>query len=616
MPVNNGKVTRFFFLAISIYFIFFFLSVLLIINPEQSYFIQQPMFLFDKYFLFGYLKYPGGLIEYFSLFLSQFYFYRLTGASIITVTALAVLLFTYKILKYFNFDRFTLLLPLAPVTALLYLHSFSNGILTTSLVLLFTLVFFFYFLHLSEKTTYVRFIGYLVSSSVLFYLAGGGGFLLFQVLCLCSECLRFNKKRSYPVILIILLSSLIPYLAARYLFYITLEQSYLYILIPEGYYRPKFVLYILYIYYPLLILFSTIKPKENKVTEANKITGVTSCIIQVVIAGMVTFLSFGSSLRSEDTFISKIKYLAYKGRWDKILEVTQKRHSKDRVVNFNNNRALYFTDRLPYDLFRHLNFWGQHALFLGGHAGGSLLMDNSELYFDLGHIRAARQWAYEAQTIFENSPRVLKMLAITNVIEGDYKAADMMLNILDKSVIYKKWARYYLNGIRDTTVFQSDSLIQEKRGMMPSDIYFMDGKNVEVDLLALLKKNPKNKMAFEFLMAYLMLSDKIEKLDLADEIFYLKQLEYKEIPETYQEALMIYLARKGLNNYDLGGYEISQIIVNGYTDYTVILGIYNMNLQAAEKELYTKYGLSYWYYLNYISPMINDREFQKKMFEQ
>jgi hypothetical protein len=135
------------------------------------------------------------------------------------------------------------------------------------------------------------------------------------------------------------------------------------------------------------------------------------------------------------------------------------------------------------------------------------------------------------------------MLALTNVIEGDYKAASTMLEKLDKSIVHKKWAQYYLNGIQDTTVFHSDSLIQEKRRMMPSDVHFMNGKKVEVDLFALLKKNPHNKMAFEFLMAYLMLSDQIEKLDIADQIFYLKQLDTKKFPSLIRKPSGIIFLR-------------------------------------------------------------------------
>lgn len=440
--------------------------------------------------------------------------------------------------------------------------------------------------------------------------------MLFQALCLFAEWVKLDKKKSLPVLFLILLSALFPYLAARFLFFITPEQSYFHLLVPETYYTPRIILYVLYIYYPLLVLFCHFVPKQKKGQNVNERRALFSSVLQIALIGVLTCLALFFWSRSETDFTDKIKYLAHEREWKKILDLTDKHYSEDRLVNFNINRALYFTNRLPDDLFKRPNFWGQQALFLGSYTLGSIAIDNSELFFDLGHIRAARQWAYEAQTIFENSPRVLKMLALTNVIEGDYKAASTMLEKLDKSIVHKKWAQYYLNGIQDTTVFQSDSLIQEKRRMMPSDVHFMNGRKVDVDLLALLKKNPHNKMAFEFLMAYLMLSDQIEKLDIADQIFYLKQLGYKEIPEPYQEALWVYISRKRLEVFDLGGYQFSPGVENGFNDYLTILQRYEMDRNAAQAELYQKYGSSYWYYQQYISPYINNIEFQKKFIEQ
>lgn len=597
-----------------IYFAFFFFFILLIVNTEQSCFIQQPLFLFDINFLYGYLGYPGGFVDYISLFLSQFYCYPLPGALIITATALAVFIFTCKIINIFRFNRFSLFLQLFPVTSLLYIHSFSDGILSTSLILVFVLMFFFCYLKLSEKAAYIRIAGYSVSSLVIFYGAGGSGLLLFTAMCFSYEIAKFCK-RSLPVIFTMVLSGLVPYLTARYLFFITPEQSYLHLLIPERNFRPGIMLYLLYIYYPLFVLLSNIIPKAKK---TDKKTGIISLSIQVVIISVLTCLLTGFSLRSGKQFISKVNYLAYKGEWQGILKLTEKKYSPDRIVNFNINRALYFNNSLLYDLFRYPNFWGQHALFLGAYTYGYVTMYNSELFFDLGHIRAARQWAYEAQTIAENSPRVLKMLALTNIIEGDYKAANPVLKILDKSLLYKKWARYYLNGIKDTTLFNSDSLIQAKRKLMPSDIHFMDGRKVEVELFSLLKKSPDNKMALEFLIAYLMLSDQIEKLNIVDLVYYLKQSGYKEIPQTVQEAIMVYTARRGSYNLDSvsGDFKINQAILNAYEDYLDILDKYNMDRMAAREELYYKYGSSYWYYQQYTSPFVNNKDFLEKTIKE
>ena len=595
------------------YFTVFFFLVLFVVNPEQSWYLQQPLFLFDGTFLAGFLSRPGGLTDCISLFLSQFFRYRLAGALILTAMAGTVSLITGTILKHLAIYRFTLLLELIPATALLYLYSSGRETLATTLVLLFTTVLFYGHLKLSAAAPALQAGAFLVASSLLLYAGGGGGVLLLQLLCLTYEWMHVQKSRSVSVLAAVVISGALPYLAARFVFFCTLEEAYLHLLIPDGYYRPDIVVYLLYGYYPLLIpagvLLSGTKPLSGNTGNAS----VVAVIVQTAVLGAATIFPLLHSLRSEMRFIGTVTWCAHEGKWKKVLNCVRKRSSNDRLVNFSVNRALYHTGRLPYDLFRQRNFRGEHALFLGGYVVGSVLMDNSELYFELGHVRAARQWAYEARTVFEYSPRVLKMLALTNVVEGDYDAAAVMLRLLAKSLMHKKWAQRYLDGLQDTASFGNDPLIREKRGMMPSEIFFMDTKNAGKDLLALLEKNSGNRMAFEYLMAYLQLSGKPEEFDIADEIACLKRLGYREMPQTYQEALMVYVTRKGYADYDFGGYAIDPVIVDGYRDFMNVLQTHRSDPQEAAKTLYEKYALSYWYYLYFTYPLVNNVPLREKI---
>jgi hypothetical protein len=47
-----------------------------------------------------------------------------------------------------------------------------------------------------------------------------------------------------------------------------------------------------------------------------------------------------------------------------------------------------------------------------------------------------------------------------------------------------------------------------------------------------------------------------------------------------------------------------QNVEKGFNDYLTILQRYDMDRNAAQPELYQKYGSSYWYYQQYISPYI------------
>ncbi len=586
-----------------VFFTTLFFVLFLLINPARTCFLQQPLFLLDTRFFSGFAARPGGLCEYLSLFFSQFFCIRMVGAVIITALFSSVNYITGKVLDQLSGYRFPVLQYL-PVAALLYLHGSSSWTLVPVLSLLTVLISFYGYLRSSVTVLPVRVAGFLLLSTMVFYITGGGGLLLFQMLCLATFPVR-SRKTALPDSAIVVVSFGLPYVANRFLFHGTFELAYLRLLIPDGYYHPGPMLYLLFLYYPLVVVALAFLTERKQNSSGSKRVMLIAAVIQTVIVGGVTVPAILLPLHAEEQFTAQIKYLAYQGRWEELLRKTRRHRSTDRLVHFNRCRALYHTGRLPYDLFRELNVWGQYALFLGGHTGGSMLMDNSELYFELGHIRAARQWAYEAQTIFEYSPRVLRMLTLTTIIEGDYQVAAITARLLDKSIVQRFWVRKYLRGLRDTTVFTSDPLVRKMRSRMPTKIFFMDGKNPRKELRALLEKNPHNRMAFEYLMAYLLLAGKTDELDPADEIAWLGRLGYPEMPQTYQEALLVHLSREGLAWENPGGYAINPVNVNGYADYMNILRDHRMNPRSAAKILYEKYACSYWYYLMYIYPLVN-----------
>ncbi len=71
------------------------------IDPALVDFKQQPVFLFDLMFLKEYLVLPGGLAEYLSLFISQFFHFTIPGAIIYILVIFLIILLTRKLLSIF-----------------------------------------------------------------------------------------------------------------------------------------------------------------------------------------------------------------------------------------------------------------------------------------------------------------------------------------------------------------------------------------------------------------------------------------------------------------------------------------------------------------------------------
>jgi hypothetical protein len=589
------------------------------INPSVSYFIQQPVFLFDKIFLFKHLSHPGGITEYLSKFLSQFFYFPWLGALIITLIVWFITFITGKIIISLGLKKNVLILQLIPAITFIFLHGKYEYRLGSSLVLLFSLMTFLYYLHVSGLKFIYKIIVIFLSSVVLYYFSGGDALILYIIMCLVLELINVKNYKSFILAdFLILLALLIPWLSARFIFYINLKQAYLHLLVPEEYYIPSPVLYGLYIFFPLLVMYiklreyfvnrTQIKVLPLKLLKKEFIIKpeIVFELLLIIILSVFTMLI---SVKSEQKLIDRVKYLAYNEEWEKLLELVKENPLNNRIITFHTNRALFHTGRLACDLFEYSQNFGKYGLLMEGILDIAYLMDNSDLYFDMGHIGAAQHWAYEAQTKYENSPRVLKKLALTNIINGDFATAKSILRILKKSILHKKWANHYLLCIDDPLKLEEDSLVQMKRNIQPrNDFFISDILDPKRDLQYILEENIRNRMAFEYLMAYYLLDKDLSSF--INYLIYVYDIGYKEVPKIYEEALLFYISLRDAKRIDLERYKLKRNTLERYRDYAGIILKNNRNMEASKAELNKYHGNTYWYYAHYIKPAMSKGEIE------
>ena len=80
-----------------------------------SYHEQFQMFLFTKSYFLERMSLPGGLADYISEFLVQFYYFPLFGAIIVSALLLGIQLITYKIIKTLGDKDTAYILSFVPV---------------------------------------------------------------------------------------------------------------------------------------------------------------------------------------------------------------------------------------------------------------------------------------------------------------------------------------------------------------------------------------------------------------------------------------------------------------------------------------------------------------------
>ncbi len=587
------------------YFLFFFLGLLLyyllFFNSSLYYHHHQPIFLFFKPYLKNFLLYPGGPAELVTQFFLQFFYFNLLGALILASLSISVLILVYKLIKKIGNFKFSLILSFLPVCFLLIIQNRYNFPLVVTAKYLLALFFFLTYLKIPERYKIFA----IALSCLIYYILGGRVYLFYIVICVLHELFFRKGSKKYIYAGLNLLAYFIyPYIAARYLFMISLKDTYFYIVPLKATrwpfeYKLNLYSYLFFLSLPMLQIALFVHLKYIK----DKIKNKPSSGLHYVLEQAIYIILFGAliltfSFPRQEKMKIRVDYLAERGRWEELLNLTPEIKGYNLMVNFNANRALYHTGQLLDNLFGYPQMFGADVLFLEN-IPRPVKISAIDLYFDLGHIRAAQVLAYEGQTHFGYNPKILKSIVVTNIINEKYVAAKKFLDILNRSFLHNKWVKHYRNYLSDRSLIKSDSLIQLKRNLTPKhDFYIAIGERSDKDLIELLKGNENNKMAFEYLMAYYLLEFSLE--DMLECLGKFKEFGYEKYPRHIEEAILASRLVYPSKNFKVD-YSINRQTIERFERFNNILSSFPSKIQA-EETLRREFYRSYWYYALYIKP--------------
>jgi hypothetical protein len=164
--------------------------------------------------------------------------------------------------------------------------------------------------------------------------------------------------------------------------------------------------------------------------------------------------------------------------------------------------------------------------------------------------------------------------------------------------MYRDEADSMLNGL--TNGFQADEAAYIQR---IGSYIRRDGnarlykESIEEMLTGLLRQNPKNRMAFEYLMACYLLAAQHEKI--VANIGGLTDLGYREVPPLYEEAMLIYQGMHG-RRPDLGKLKIKPETIDRYNRFVRLYhSIQPQNRQVVLQQLIREFGTSYFFYYRF-----------------
>lgn len=306
--------------------------------------------------------------------------------------------------------------------------------------------------------------------------------------------------------------------------------------------------------------------------------------------------------------IGQTVYLTQNGMWRQILEKRNSPLFKDFPREFSSTllllsnafyRALFHTGRLGSDMFSFPQIAETEPLLLCNYSMTphfpAWAMD-LDLSMDLGMVNLAEKIAGEAMENMGPHEFLLYRRSLIQIARGNRELAAVYLTKLKHMPAYGKKAALLLQDLDDDAKLTSFRVIEHLRACMDRDDYVWSRASTvseEKMLLNLLSANPHNKMAFEYLMAYYLLTRQPQKI--AQNMFRLTDFDYSEIPIHYQEALLLYLHSDTSATVNLA-MEIPKSAYERFRQFSEEYNLFERNEPGARNRLLSDFGGSYLFF--------------------
>ena len=569
-------------------------------------FVDYPAFFTGWEFFGEVIDHPGGIVEYVTGFLSQFYYYRLCGAIVVTIVVGLTCFATAMLVSFAGYNSLAGVIGYTPAIFFLAMHNKCEHALGVFVGLLLSLWVLVAYEKIRLKSFALRGCCFLLMF-VLLYLAAGAWALLVGILAAGFEL--FVRRRLLSACLCILLTGLVP-LIVGWCFDLRMIDIYLYLLPfdPSFSLHPKPAAKALYISILCILLavfvcqffFSqNTSRKQSKKTPTNRkkirpgwLIGPLQLLVVISAAIVTVFLSTGIEKQR-----LQAHFYAGNAMWTELLEYAERfpvvTHDPDG--NHNIIQALHHTGGLGEELFRYPQFKG--GMFPRARPGESLRryqrsISYIRLLLLLGGVTIAEKEAYETLENSGEYPDLLWNLAIINIAKKQPKVARVFLEVLSRDLIHGKKARSTLKRLVDDPELSNDEEIIRLRSVMLKKGFIGD-KPLEPFMLDLLEVNPHNRLAFEYLMVYYLKSKQVDKI--AKNMYRFRDFGYEKVPRHFEEAILLHLGktRERLNSH---GWKIDPQTYKTGDQFMAALKSNPVGSPSSARNMAAGFGSTYFYY--------------------
>jgi hypothetical protein len=577
----------------SLPFVFGFCVLLFfgLVYPHHMHYHEQfQLFLTTPDFFLEIAAKPGGISDYLGMFLTQFFLFSWAGAAITALLIMSLQWLIHTIAHKIRPARAWFALSFIPPIfywILLCNENFLTGGIVSILVALGAWLAYFYLKNTTTRRLYV-----MLAIPVIYWLAGGSVFI-FTFGCLAVEWLRDESSRGRIMTtgLSILIMGLCLFTAKvilpQYPF-ARLIYGADFFRFPKTYPSGVWVMWLFCLVVPLshLMLPAVFKKTRN-----------------LALAGIVTLIAVagpGAYMISINTDTAKEDIMAYDHyvrmqQWDKAIARADRKAPSSPLSVACLNLSLCKSGMMSDYMFRYYQN-GPEGLIPTFARDFTLPMVTGEVYYHLGFINTAQRFAFEAMESLPNywkSGRALKRLAETNLINGQYAVARKYLEILQHTLFYKAWANHVIPYLEDEALIGGHPEWGNLRKHRTKTDFFDSEQEKDMMLGILLQQDLTHYMAYEYLLAYCLLTKDLERFV---QYFPLgSELRYERLPYSYQEALLYHWSLSHEDPFRTVPYPISEDVMRNMATYQNLY----LNSSNPEEVLKKNHSGTYWYYLHF-----------------
>ena len=501
---------------------------------------QYQMFLFDIGYFLERIVLPGGLADYISEFLVQFYYMPVLGGTIIALLLMSIQAISWGLMKQYGMKAVFPGYLLSFVPSIVLWCAMGDQNLLLSFVVALSGALLMGWIHNRFHNRLVKVVFELVSTALVYWFLGPVVFLYAALMI--GDTLIKGKQNGH-ILSSLGYSACLLILTVAWILLTTQSLQYPLYRIFSGlnYYRyPGTVspLPLGVMIWTVVVVFFGMVPDGHawiKKLQQSKVVMVLAYVLVIVASW------FGIKASFDEMTYDLIDYdfLVRTEQWDKIIEKAEKKPATTPLSVSCVNLALSQKGMLADRLFEFYQNGGE-GLFPTFTRDMISPVSTAEIFFRLGMVNDAERYMFEAQEAIPNyrkSARLTRRIIECEIINGNYQVAAKLLRRLQKTLFYSNWGNQTMallgneKAINQHPIYGKLRKYREKK----QDFLFSDREMDQMLGLLFLNDN-HNKMAYEYLVCYELLQRDMEKFMQYYPLG--RFVGYDHIPRSFQEILI------------------------------------------------------------------------------